>query len=667
MASSGTASGNAKGFCRSLNVLALLSAPLTIRAPSSTGFSKNGVDTPVDSVSTLQCCFSREDSCLEVSSVVLLYSLGSRLDLGQIYMSSNGGLSFQKYSIPHHSNELIGGLFNMPTVSSIVEMIIDDQNMVRREPLALSAQAGGGRRERVYQPSVCPQFSLRYITGSSSQQSEQQPVMDPPSTLNVIQTAGMRGHLIIWSPNMLLYSPNHGIVLRTVAVINQGQAPLPPDNVTIIQVATDDNAVIAVMTSDGALYYGRMGMEAKVMKMTVVLDLTQEDVMLFTHYGDLLLIEVHEDRVPGLVDFDHQTIFIQQELARTSLPIEGCLVEQFDGMFHGEHFYIDMDGTLELSAVYVPSPACTFFPLLTVTNSKLLSSKVVFASDGITQRGTKKYRMEIRLRELGYSRLGSGSQHGSSRASGLSTVAVDLMGRYVTCKNLNPLKAHIITGCQPGKHIRVLIEVYDPEFLARPGKASHDLILPYSIVDYLCPLLVFKGTPWIPSLQLWQGEEFVEDVKADFVLFEVHGMHNYEYTQTVRGARCVSQPQNWTSQLSQQHQPDPHTAWNRHNYVSCLDSDGPPLSEPTAQYQVLNKDSGNRVLFPEYNGMYIFKVIVVDPRYSYCQLTTTFSVFVYGAFPPHVLPSGVGLGIFLGILVALLMAGFFIKHRSSKA
>ena len=45
-------------------------------------------------------------------------------------------------------------------------------------------------------------------------------------------------------------------------------------------------------------------------------------------------------------------------------------------------------------------------------------------------------------------------------------------------------------------------EVYDPEFLARPGKALRDLILPYSVVDYVCPLLVFKGTPWIPSLQL---------------------------------------------------------------------------------------------------------------------------------------------------------------------
>ncbi|XP_046895390.1 cation channel sperm-associated protein subunit delta-like [Hypomesus transpacificus] len=626
--------------------------------------SSQGVDTPVDTISTHQCCFSKEGSCLEVSSVVLLYSLGSRLDLGRIYMSTNGGLSFQKYSVPHHSNELIGGLFNMPTVSSIVEMIIDEHNM----------------------------FSLRYTAGSSSQESEHHPLMDPPSTLNVIQTAGMRGHLIIWSPNMLLYSPNHGIVLQTVAVINQGQDLLPPENVTVIQVATDNTAVIAVMTSDGALYYGRMGMEAKVMKMTMLLDLTQVDVMLFTHYGDLLLIKVYEDLVHGLVDFDHKTVFIQQELARISLLIQGCQVEEFDSTFQGEHFYIDMDGTLELSAVYVPSPVCTFFPLVTVTNSQLLSTKVVFVLDGITRRGTKKYRMDIKLRELGYTNLGSGSQGGSSRASGLSTVAVELMGRYVSCNNLNPLKAHIINGCPPGKHIRVLKkvttctkdiisqetlqdnftylipkEVYDPEFLARPGKALRDLILPYSVVDYVCPLLVFKGTPWIPSLQLWQGETFVEDVKADFILFEVHGMHNYEYTQTVRGAECVSQPQNWTAQLSQQHQPDPHTAWNRQNYVSCLDSDGPPLSEPTAQYQVLNKDSGNRVLFPEYNGMYIFKAIVVDPRYSYCQLTTTFSVFVYGAFPHHVLPSGLGLGIFLGIFVALLMAGFFFKLRSSKA
>ena len=60
--------------------------------------------------------------------------------------------------------------------------------------------------------------------------------------------------------------------------------------------------------------------------MTMLLDLTQVDVMLFTHYGDLLLIKVYEDLVHGLVDFDHKTVFIQQELARISLLIQGCQV-----------------------------------------------------------------------------------------------------------------------------------------------------------------------------------------------------------------------------------------------------------------------------------------------------------------------------------------------------
>lgn len=51
------------------------------------------------------------------------------------------------------------------------------------------------------------------------------------------------------------------------------------------------------------------------------------------------------------------------------------------------------------------------------------------------------------------------------------------------------------------------------------------------------------------------------------------------------------------------------------NYKSCKDSDGPPLTDPEAQYQVLNMGTRNRVLFPNYNGMYVFRVIVVDPSY----------------------------------------------------
>lgn len=69
-----------------------------------------------------------------------------------------------------------------------------------------------------------------------------------------------------------------------------------------------------------------------------------------------------------------------------------------------------------------------------------------------------------------------------------------------------------------------------------------------------------------PALTLcsWNGNEFVEQVSADFVMFEVNGMYNYQYLQSVEDAKCVSQPQNWTSLLSQQqYEPNPNTAWTR--------------------------------------------------------------------------------------------------------
>ncbi|XP_029477658.1 cation channel sperm-associated auxiliary subunit delta-like [Oncorhynchus nerka] len=625
-----------------------------------------GVKSMVSTVSALQCCFSKDKACMDVSSCVLLYNLGSALDDQQVYMSSNGGNSFFNLPMAPKATEFIIGVFNMPTVSSIVAMLADNQR----------------------------KFSFRHISGNRSVQTDNHPMRDPLSSIHVIQPAGMRGHLIIWSPHMLLYSPNHGIVIVPVYIMGEENATLPPPKVTILQVATDDNGAMAVLTSDGVLYYGRAGLEATTVRFASVIDLSKDNLMLFSDYGDLMMIQAREDLLLIGVDFDHKVIIVQQELTRTTPPVQSCPVEQFHSTFAGELFYIDMGSTVHLSAVYIPSPLCKFFPLVTVTESKLLSLEEKCVEDGITTEGTKKYRLDIELKQLFFMEAADGTLKPSSslRKGSLSTVAVDLMGRNVSCKDFNPLKAHILIGCPPGKHTRVLKDittctkgtftqeqlqdnfsyvipkaVYDPQHLFRPGSASSDLHISYSITDYFCPLLVYHDTPWIPSLELWNGNEFVEQVSADFVMFEVNGMYNYQYLQSVEDAKCVSQPQNWTSLLSQQkYQPNPNTAWTRNNYKSCKDSDGPPLTDPEAQYQVLNMGTRNRVLFPNYNGMYVFRVIVVDPSYSYCMLTTTFSVYVYGAFPPHPLPSCVALGIFLAIFVVLLLIGFFLSKRNYK-
>ncbi|XP_029519924.2 cation channel sperm-associated auxiliary subunit delta-like isoform X2 [Oncorhynchus nerka] len=169
---------------------------------------------------------------------------------------------------------------------------------------------------------------------------------------------------------------------------------------------------------------------------------------------------------------------------------------------------------------------------------------------------------------------------------------------YILLYSLFPVFRKLtFTGCPPGKHAGMLSCCFLPqehnhlhkghvhssaasgqlllrhpqyvflveEVLFRPSSASSDLhISYYSITHYFCPLLVYHGTPWIPSMELWNGNELVEQASGDFVMFEVNGMHNYQYHQSGQEAKCVSQPKNWTSLLSQQqNKPNPNTAQTR--------------------------------------------------------------------------------------------------------
>ncbi|XP_076144500.1 cation channel sperm-associated auxiliary subunit delta-like [Alosa pseudoharengus] len=455
-----------------------------------------GVVTYVSHMSALQCCFTTQDKyTAELNSLVLLYEIESLFGEQEVYVSYDGGFTYTIF----------------------------------------------------YVASTTMFYFRNTENWATSQLSESFPLRDPLYMLEVILVAGLRGHLIVWSPQMLLYSPDDA-----------------------------GNGAIAVVTSDGGLYYGRLGLKAVVVK---------------------------------------------QQLTQTSAPVISCPVERFSGDFDGKLFYIDKGDSLKLSLDYVPTPNCPFFPVVTLTNADALDTQELIVMDGTTPDGYKTFIM-IELEE-----------------KGLVTISVDLMEREVSCNTVNPQKVHVIMACPPGKHIQVMREVYDPDLLFRSNKAERDLTVKYSYFHHMCPLLVYYDMPWKPTFELWDGDTFVEVVKADFVMYEAHGMHNYKYLQTAKTAKCVSQPQNWISML--QKTPYIYRAWSKQNYRSCKDYNGPPLTNPDAEYQVLSQNSRNKIVFSNYNGMYLFTAVVVDPDYSFCTLTTTFTVYVYGAFPKRILPYGV--------------------------
>ncbi|XP_009577948.1 PREDICTED: cation channel sperm-associated protein subunit delta [Fulmarus glacialis] len=269
----------------------------------------------------------------------------------------------------------------------------------------------------------------------------------------------------------------------------------------------------------------------------------------------------------------------------------------------------------------------------------------------------------------------------------MSIVTVDIPHNPVGCTDVAPLIALVAVSCPPTRHIRIvknttacdkgLIQeaalannfgytishnIYISHFLARKHIQQDNRQVKYNFTNLGCPLLAYyKKFLGVSIFELWENNRFQEHVPAEFVLFEIHGMHNYDYLLTAHDANSISQPQNWSSLLEEQESPDPNTAWTRRNYMSCKDRNGPELKQPSVKYQVLEGDK-NKIIFPPYNVLYILKAIVVDTFYSYCDLSVTFSVYVYGAFPRNYLHFWASLTVFLILL--LIFKRYSLSHLS---
>ncbi|KAL0979125.1 hypothetical protein UPYG_G00181060 [Umbra pygmaea] len=592
-----------------------------------------GVKSTVTTVSTLQCCFSKAKACMEKSSSVCLYNRGSVLEDQQVYLSKDGGKVFTNLPMAPKSTEFVGGVFIMPAVSSFVTMKIHEHS----------------------------KFSLDYTFQGDIEETDQEDMPDPLSSTNVIQPAGLRGELIIWSPHLLVYSSFHGRDHCGLHLIGDEEADFPPPESTIVQVATDNSERIAILTSNGVLYYGRTWQSTRLVRVSSLIDNPKKNLMLFTARGRLMLIQVWKDQ-SNTIRFD--TRLIEVLLEHTMPPVFDCTLEEFNLAPHYDkylYFHMDMGDTVTVPINILPLPSCQFVP------------------------------MEYDVTQVEYLKE-DGTLKASPYENSLATVTVDLKYRGVACRHLRALKSHIIMGCPPKKHLQISTKgnacskgiitqdqlmnnfsyvipkaAYDPLLQFRPGSANSNLHVPYSFTEYLCPQLAYTDTPWIPTLEVWNNNEFKELGQTDFVLYEVNGMHNYRYLQSAKDAKCVSQPQNWTTMMRQQlNGLKPNTAWNRGNYMSCKDKNGPPLTDPEAEYQVLNPASNNRILFPNYNGIYTFKAIVVDPRYSYCNLSTTFTVYVHGGVSTKPLSSLVSRIVILFTFAAVLLIDFFLRQHSQE-
>lgn len=156
----------------------------------------------------------------------------------------------------------------------------------------------------------------------------------------------------------------------------------------------------------------------------------------------------------------------------------------------------------------------------------------------------------------------------------------------------------------------------------------------YSWRKYRCPLRLNFNEKFHPLLQLYNENGFIKDVDANFIVWEIHGRDDYTYNLTMQKSGCLNEAQTWKKMIELNKNLSLDEVWGPENYKHCFSYGiGKPgdLSQP---YEIINKSNRNHLVWPlQHAGMYVFRVKILDPNYSFCDLRALFAIQISGVIP----------------------------------
>ncbi|XP_050626136.1 cation channel sperm-associated auxiliary subunit delta isoform X2 [Macaca thibetana thibetana] len=573
-----------------------------------------GIKHPVTHVSGDNCCYTGSLFCVDVSNLVFAYFRGDQISQTYIYYSNTGGFSFWKYHYDRQAEIVgsLGGIFHLFSLSQVGMLVVDQgKGMFKYSDHPLNRSLG---------------LSFDYN-----------------GTLDIVIAPGQKGILLLWFEKSLLFSRNAGQLVDTVRV-KKGEQTLFTSifeaQITIHNIAVNENE-LAVITREDNLYYGNLGIvPSSIIKFAHQHIWSEDAALMFRSSGILEILTPLRDTAFAAFDFQKCLLNIQAILMDPDLHVGRCNIEFLKGEFTYRMYTIDMHSQLELTALLIPQPGTSLIPLVMVSNPHSLGFQATFYESGYTSDGNTKYKLDIYLKQQQHWGRTDFNFTSSLKRATMSTLTVDIANKEISCVDIKPLSTLISVGCDLDKKIVIQNTV------SACSKGVLDALALQDNYSFI--------------IEKWKKDRFQEVVDAEYVLLEVNGQFSYSYSLTAKSAMCTSQPQNWTTMIKESGGP---FFWNRENYVSCHDpNNDAPLRWPDVQYQILGGRTANQIIFSHNNGFYVFYISIVDPYYSYCQLETVFSIYVYGAFPVQLVSAGVVMVLLISSILGSVWLAYMIPR-----
>ncbi|XP_011368390.1 cation channel sperm-associated protein subunit epsilon [Pteropus vampyrus] len=192
------------------------------------------------------------------------------------------------------------------------------------------------------------------------------------------------------------------------------------------------------------------------------------------------------------------------------------------------------------------------------------------------------------------------------------------------------------------------------------NQPSKNLRVKYNWKKYGCPLRLNFREKFHPVVQLYNDDGYIEDVDVNFIVWEIHGRNDYSFNNTMKTSGCLNEAQTWKSMHELNKHLPLEDAWGPENYKHCFSyAVGKPgdLNQP---YEIINKSNYNHLVWPmQHTGMYVFRVKILDPNYSFCNLTAIFAIEIYGMISS---PNGDLVIAFLFLLMLLFFSILVLSY-----
>uniref|UniRef100_A0A8C8UF56 Cation channel sperm-associated protein subunit epsilon n=1 Tax=Peromyscus maniculatus bairdii TaxID=230844 RepID=A0A8C8UF56_PERMB len=193
------------------------------------------------------------------------------------------------------------------------------------------------------------------------------------------------------------------------------------------------------------------------------------------------------------------------------------------------------------------------------------------------------------------------------------------------------------------------------------AKQVGDWKIRYDVGKYGCPRRLEFNEPFHPIIELYDENGFVKIVEANFIVWEIHGRNDYTFNYTMKQSGCINEAQTFKSMIEENKDLPLDDVWGPQNYKTCFSyAVGKPgdLNQP---YEILNHSNKNHLLWPmDHSGMYVFRVRILDPNFSFCNLTSIFAIETFGVIPsPSVYLVVAFLFVLMLTFISILVLSYF--------